>query len=277
VSGPGRPAPHRSLVPAVAVLAGAGLLAVLAPVLIPPGAVDVVGVHGPSLAPPSLRYPLGTDEFGLSVLTLTLAGARLSVGVGFIAATLAVAVGALVGLTAGVLRGPAAAALTWIMDWFLMLPQVPLAIAFVAVLSPGLRALVLVIALTSWAPVARVIRTAVLAAKAQPYLDRVRALGAGNWHITRVHLLPDVMPVIAVNWALTLANAILAEAAFSYLGLGAPAEISWGSMLRQASTSGALSAGAWWYVLPPGLAVIIVVLAAGGCANAISSAQTQQY
>jgi peptide/nickel transport system permease protein len=273
---PGRPAARRSLLVSSAILAGFALLAVLAPVLIPAESLDVVDSDGPPLAPPSARFPLGTTEFGLSVLSLTLAGARLSVGVGFIAATVAVAIGALVGLAAGVLRGRAAAALVWIMDWFMMLPQVPLAIAFVAVLRPGLRALVLVIVLTSWAPVGRVVRTAVLAAQAQPYLDRVRALGAGHWYIARVHLLPDVLPVIAVNGALTLANAILAEAAFSYLGLGAPGEVSWGSMLRQASRAGALTGGAWWYVLPPGLAVVIVVLAAGICANAISSAQAQQ-
>ena len=269
--------PRRPLVVASATLAGFALLALLAPVLIAPESLDVVTAHGPTLAPPSTRFPLGTDENGLSVLLLTLAGARLSVGVGFIAAGLAVVVGALAGVTAGVLRGRPAAALVWIMDWFLMLPQVPLAIAFVAVLSPGLTALVLVIVVTSWAPIGRVVRTAVLAAQAQPYLDRVRALGAGNWYIARVHLLSEVLPVIAVSAALALANAILAEAAFSYLGLGAPSEISWGSMLRQASVSGALTAGAWWYVLPPGLAVIIVVLAAGICANAISSASTQQY
>ena len=268
---------RRPLVVASAILAGFALLALLAPVLIAPESLDVVTANGPILAPPSTRFPLGTDENGLSVLLVTLAGARLSVGVGFIAAGLAVLVGALVGVTAGVLRGRPAAALTWIMDWFLMLPQVPLAIAFVAVLSPGLPALVLVIVVTSWAPIGRVIRTAVLAAQAQPYLDRVRALGAGNWYIARVHLLSEVLPVIAVNAALALANAILAEAAFSYLGLGAPSDVSWGSMLRQASVSGALTAGAWWYVLPPGLAVIIVVLAAGICANAISLVSTQQY
>jgi peptide/nickel transport system permease protein len=258
------------------VLAGFALLAGLGPALIPDAALDVVRSHGPALAPPSSRFPLGTDENGLSVLLLTLQGARLSVGVGFVAASLAVILGTVVGLASGVLPRRSAGAVTWIMDWFLMLPQVPLAIAFVAVLRPGPTALVVVIVLTSWAPVGRVVRTAVLAAQGQPYLDRVRALGGGPWYVARVHLLPDVLPVVAVNGALTLANAILAEAAFSYLGLGAPGDVSWGSMLRQASVSGALSAGAWWYVLPPGLAVIVVVLAAGICANAVPTARSVQ-
>jgi peptide/nickel transport system permease protein len=249
------------------------LLAIFAPLLIPRESLSVISAPGPAFAPPSARFPLGTDENGLSVLKLVLVGSRVSIGVGFLATAAAIGVGSLVGLLTGALRGRPAAGLKWVMDWFLTLPQVPLAIALVAVLRPGLMTLVLAIAVTSWAPIARVLRAAVLAARSQPYLDRVRGLGAGEWYLARVHLLPDVMPVVLANGALTLANAILAEAAFSFLGLGEPSQVSWGSMLRQASVSGALTAGAWWYVLAPGLAVIIVVVAAG--AGAISSAQPE--
>jgi peptide/nickel transport system permease protein len=262
----------RAVLTAAGVLGVFALVALLAPMLIPDHSLSVVAAQGQPLQPPSLRYPLGTDEHGLSVLTLALAGARVSLGVGFFATVLAVGVGALVGLGAGSLRGWPAATLVWITDWFLTMPQVPLAITLVAVLRPGIIPLVLAIGLTSWAPVARVVRASVLGARSRPHLDRVRALGAGEWYIARIHLLPEVMPVIALSSALTLANAILAEAAFSFLGLGDPAAVSWGSMLRQASASGALTGGAWWYLLTPGLAVIVVVLAAGICANAVRTA-----
>jgi peptide/nickel transport system permease protein len=267
---------RRPVLVALGVLGCFAVVAALAPILIGPGALSVTAATAPPLAPPSLRHPFGTDENGLSVLTLTAVGARLSMTVGALATVGAVGVGTAVGMAAGVLSRRPAALLTWLTDWFLTMPQVPLAITLVAVLRPGVAPLVLAIALTSWAPVARVVRAAVLVARSQPYLDRVRGLGAGDWHLARVHLLPDVMPIIAVNGALTLANAILAEAAFSFLGLGDAAQVSWGSMLRQASLSGALTAGAWWYLLAPGLAVIAVVLAAGVCATN-PSGQTEQY
>lgn len=245
------------------------LLAALGPLLVPATALSVVDAQAPPFAAPSPAHPMGTDSNGLSVLALVVAGARVSISVGLLATAAAIGLGVVAGLGAGILpRGPAAV-LTWLVDWFLTLPQLPLAIVLVAVLRPGLAALVLAIALTSWAPVARVIRAAVLVARSQPHLDRVRSLGAGAWYVARAHVLVQVLPVIAVNTALTLANAVLAEAAFSYLGLGDPDQVSWGSMLHQANLTGALSAGAWWLVLAPGLAVITVALAAGTCAAAV--------
>jgi peptide/nickel transport system permease protein len=268
--------PRRSLALAAAMLAGAVLIAALAPVLVPAEALDVTAANGPQLAPPGPGHLLGTDEGGLSVLALTVAGARVSLGVGGSAAALAVVAGTLVGLAAGTLRRGPATALLWFTDFFLVLPQIPVALALVAVLRPGPLPVVLAIALTGWAPVARVVRSAVLTARAQPYLERVRGLGAGGRHLALAHLLPDVLPVVAVSGALTLANAVLAEAAFSFLGLMRPGQVSWGSMLRSAAQSGALSAGAWWYVLPPGLAVVAVVLAAGICANAVRTASWRE-
>ena len=257
---------------APAVLVAFALAALLAPVLSPDDALSVVAARGPQLAAPSAAYPFGTDEHGRSVLALTLAGARLSLLVGAAATAGAVAAGALVGVVTGALPRPWAAPLLWVTDWFLVLPQVPVAVALAAVLRPGTVALVLAITLTSWAPVARVLRAAVLAARSQPYVERVRALGAGTGHVVRAHLLPHLLPVIAVNAALLFANALLAEATFSFLGLGVPTQVSWGGMLRSAGRSGALTAGAWWYLLAPGLAIVAVVLAAGAAAGVLRGA-----
>jgi peptide/nickel transport system permease protein len=107
-------------------------------------------------------------------------------------------------------------------------------------------------------------------------VERVRALGAGTGHVVRAHLLPHLLPVIAVNAALVFANAILAEATFSFLGLGVPTQVSWGGMLRSAGRSGALTAGAWWYLLAPGLAIVAVVLAAGAAAGVLRGAPARE-
>ena len=245
------------------------LLAAAGPAVVPDRAVDPVLATGPILSPPSWRRPLGTDENGLSVLALTLSGARMSVLVALAATAAVMIAGTLVGVLAGHVAGPLRALLDAVTEWFLVLPQVPLAIALAAVLPPGAATVVLAVSLTSWAPVARTLRSGVLTVEAQPYLERVRALGAGHVHQLRVHVIPAIGPLLLANATLTAANAILAESTLSFLGLGGPDQLSWGTMLRHAATAGAVTAGAWWYVLPPGLAIIALVLALGALARAV--------
>lgn len=241
----------------------AGLLVLLFALswAVPGTAVQVTGATGPPLAPPSRDFPLGTDENGLSVLALTLYGARRSLLVGVLATLAAVAVGASVGVLAGHFSGWPDAVLGRVTEWFLVLPSLPLAITLGAVLGPGIAPLVIAIAATSWAAMARVTRAAVISVESEPYLERSRALGAGHRHLLRTHVLPAIAPVVAANTTLNLASALLSEAALSFLGLGEPGLVSWGSMLRQAGTSGAVTAGAWWYLLAPGCAITAVVLA----------------
>src|SRR5262249_1418590 len=219
------------------VLAAFVLLAVLSPVLVPASSRRVIDATGPELAAPSGRYPLGTDENGLSVLALLVAGARQSLLVGFLATGLAVGFGTLVGTVTGYFRGALSVGLRWLTEWFLVLPQVPFAMALASVLPPGAGPLVLAIAVTSWAGVAGVVRAGVLAARTRPHLQRVAALGAGHWHRIRFHIVPATLPLVAANATLTLANAVLAEATLSFLRLGDPGQPSWGAMLRQASVS----------------------------------------
>jgi peptide/nickel transport system permease protein len=254
---------------AVLTVAAFVLLAAAGPAVVADRAVDPVLATGPILAPPSWRLPLGTDENGLSVLALTLRGARLSVLVALAATAAVMTAGTLVGVLAGHVAGPPRRVLDALTEWFLVLPQVPLAIALAAVLPAGAATVVLAVSLTAWAPVARTVRSGVLAVEAQPYLERVRALGAGHVHQLRVHVIPAIGPLLLANATLTAANAILAESTLSFLGLGAPDQLSWGGMLRHAATAGAVTAGAWWYVLPPGLAIIAFVLALGALARAV--------
>jgi peptide/nickel transport system permease protein len=256
----------------VGTLAGCLLVAAAAPLLVPPRTLSVIDAPGAPLAAPSAGYPLGTDENGVSVLALTIAGTRTSLQVGLLATALGVGLGTAVGLVTAHASRWRAAPLNLVTELFLVLPQVPFAMVLGSVLRPGAGAMVLAIALTSWAGIARVVNSAVHVVRAQPYLERVRALGARRWHQVLVHIWPAVLPLVAVNATLTLANAVLAEATLSFLGLGDPLRPSWGSMLRRASMSGAAAAGAWWYFLPPGLAIITVVLVVGACGRAVGVA-----
>jgi peptide/nickel transport system permease protein len=128
------------------------------------------------------------------------------------------------------------------------------------VLGQGPVSITVAIAVTSWTATARLVRAQTLAVEARPFVERARALGAGNTQIMLRHVLPNVMPLILVSSTLTVASAILSETTLTFLGLGDPTDISWGSMINQAFTQGAITAGAWWYVLPPGLAIVVVVL-----------------
>jgi peptide/nickel transport system permease protein len=245
----------------LAVLITVVLLALLAPLLADAQGLDVTQATGDPLSPPTSGYPLGTDEAGRSVLTLLLWGARISLFVGFLATLISMVIGTLVGICAGHFRGWGGGLLDRFTDWFLVIPYLPLAIVLATVLGRSLFNVALVIGVTSWAGTARIIRAQTLAVSSRPYLERARVLGAGNWHQMSRHILPNVSPLIFANTTLTVAVAILAETTLSFLGLGDPLSVSWGSMLDSAFTVGALSTGSWWYIVPPGLCVVVVVLA----------------
>ncbi len=145
-------------------------------------------------------------------------------------------------------------------DWFIALPALPLAIALAAVLGQGDASITIAIAVTSWSGTARLIRAQTLAVEARPFIERAKALGAGDAQLMARQVLPNVAPFILVSGTLTVASAILSETTLTFLGLGNPTDVSWGSMINQAFNQGAVTSGAWWYILPPGLAILIVVL-----------------
>jgi peptide/nickel transport system permease protein len=213
------------------------------------------------LQAPSLSHPLGTTESGADVLSQLMAGARVSIVVGFAAGAISAVVGTAVGLSSGYFGGWTDRGLDALENWFLVLPTLPLMIVLARVLSPSLVVLILVIGLTSWAGTGRVVRAQVLTLRERAFVERSRALGASDGHIIRVHILPNTLPLVFANTVLIVAVAILSEAALSFLGLGDPTRISWGSMLENAFDAGAPTAGAWWYVVPPGLCITAVVVA----------------
>ncbi|WP_026930392.1 ABC transporter permease [Glycomyces tenuis] len=262
---------QRSGMVGLVVLGAIVLLALAAPLLIDASALSVTQATGGRMSPPSAEFPLGTDETGRSVLALTVWGTRLSLLIGLTATVAAILVGTLVGITSGHVGGWYGWIALRVSDWFMVLPSLVVAIALLAVLGRSFATTVAVIALVSWSSTARLVRAQTLTVQARPYLERARALGAGHWHQMTRHILPNVLPLVLASATLLVPSAILMESSLAWLGLGDPNVVSWGSILNRASSNGAVSAHAWWYLLPPGLAILIVVAAFMMCGRALEA------
>ena len=245
------------------------VVALLAPLVVSSDGLDATQATGRPLDPPSWDFPFGTDDLGRSVLTLTIWGSRVSLLVGFTATLLSILIGAVIGIAAGYLGGWRENILMRVTDWFLVIPFLPLAIVLASLLGRSMFNIILVIGVTSWPGTARLVRAQTLSVKTRPYVERARALGAGTWHTITRHILPNVFPLIFANTILVVAVAILSETTLSFLGLGDPLRVSWGSILEFAFSAGAGGAGAWWWLVPPGVAIVLVVLAFTMCGYAL--------
>ncbi|QQQ79786.1 ABC transporter permease [Saccharothrix sp. 6-C] len=252
-------------------LAVIAALAVLAPLVTDTSGLDVTRATARPWEPPSAQHWLGTDHNGRSVLLLTWWGTRISLVVGLAATVLSVLIGTVVGIAAAHFGGWVSAVLMRFTDFFLVLPSLVLAIALSTVLPRGLGTIVLAIGVTSWPATARLVRAQTLAVEARPFIERSRALGGGHAHVIGRHVLPAVLPLVFVNTTLTVASAIVAESTLSFLGLGDPTRVSWGSLLHAANMHGAVSQRAWWFLVPPGLGVVCVVLAFTLCGRALET------
>lgn len=230
-----------------------------------------INATGGRLDPPNTEFWLGTDEVGRSLLLQIIWGARISLQVGILAAALAVSLGTIIGLFAAHFGGWISWLLMRLTDWFIVLPGLVLAIALVGALGPSRSTIVIAIGLTSWAGTARLVRSQTMSIEGRAYLERAKALGAGHWHQMTRHVLPNLMPLVLASATLQVSSAILSEAALSFLGLGDPSQVSWGNILQRAFDAGAISAGAWWYLMPPGVAILLVVLAFTLCGRALET------
>lgn len=262
---------HRAGVLGLAALTLFALIALTAPLTVGSHVQSVTDAPGRPMESPSARFPLGTDQFGRNLLGLVVWGARVSLLVGLLAAVLSVAIGALIGITAGHFRGWYATVLMRITDWFLVMPTLVLAIALATVMTRSLGTIILAIGVTTWPTTARLVRAQTLAVESRPYIERAKALGGGHWHIMTRHVLPNVMPLVLAQTTLIISSAILAEATLAFLGLGDPTIVSWGGLLQDAREAGAVSAGKWWYLVPPGIAIAVVALAFTLCGRAVES------
>ncbi|MEU9194651.1 ABC transporter permease [Streptomyces hundungensis] len=262
---------HRAGLYGLAGLAVIALVALTAPLTVGADVQSVTSAPGSALESPSGRFPLGTDQFGRSLLGLLVWGARISLAVGLLAAALSVAIGTLVGILAGHYGGWLSTALMRITDWFLVMPTLVLAIVLATVMSHSVWTVILAIGVTSWPTTARLVRAQTIAVESRPYIERARALGGGHRHIMSRHVLPNVMPLVLAQTTLGISNAILTEATLAFLGLGDPTVVSWGGMLQDAREAGAVSSGHWWYLAPPGIAIALVALSFTLCGRAVEA------
>jgi peptide/nickel transport system permease protein len=223
-------------------------------------------------ARPSSAHRLGTDDGGKDVFSAFVYGSRVSLIVGFAASMISMLIGGTVGLVAGFYGGRIGNFLMRLTDIFLVIPDLPLMIVIVAIVGPSLWNIIFVIGLLGWTGTARIVRSQALSLKERQFVTRARALGAGNFYILRRHIFPLVLPLMVANTVLVISLSILEESTLSFLGLGDPTTLSWGGMLNFAFTRGAISAGAWWALVAPGLGIVWVVLACTLVGNTLEEA-----
>jgi peptide/nickel transport system permease protein len=264
---------NRLGVAGLVMLALAILVAFLAPWIAPydPEASIHVTIED-IYAPPSAEHWLGTDDGGKDVFSAFVFGSRVSLVVGFAASLISMLIGGVVGLVAGFYGGRIGNFLMRLTDIFLVIPDLPLMIVIVAIVGPSLWNIIFVIGILGWTGTARIVRAQALSLKERQFVTRARAIGAGNFHILRRHILPLVLPLMVANTVLVISLSILSESTLSFLGLGDPTTLSWGGMLNFAFTRGAISAGSWWALVAPGLGIVWVVLACTLVGNTLEEA-----
>lgn len=242
-----------------AIVTGVALTAALAPLLAP---YDPRAVAGPSLAAPSGRFLLGTNDVGQDILSQLIWGARSAVVVAGLAAVLALVVGVLVGATAGLAGGWMDTAAMRLVDVFLAVPALPLLILIAALAGPSRATVLLAMGLAAWPSIARVVRGQTLTLARRGYVTAAQGFGARRLYIVRRHLVPALGPVIAANFVYWAGAAVVLQAGLAFLGLSDPTEISWGGVLNRAlNHEGIYYTSEWaWWVLPAGLAITVTSL-----------------
>lgn len=219
-----------------------------------PGQIDLQA----ALLPPSAAHPMGTDPLGRDVLSRIIYGARVSLKVGFVAVGLATLIGLGIGALAGFYGGWVDFWLMRLVDLMLCFPSFFLILAVIALLEPSIWNIMVVIGLTNWMGVARLVRAEFLSLREREFVVAARALGASDFRLMVRHMLPNALAPVMVSATLGVAGAILTESALSFLGLGVqPPTPSWGNILTAGKDNIEI---AWWLSLFPGLAILITVM-----------------
>ncbi len=239
------------------IVAALFIISFLAPYLTPynPSAIDAYHV----LMPPSAQHLMGTDELGRDVFARVLYGARISLLVGFVAVGIYIVIGTLIGLVSGFYGSWIDSILMRFVDIMLCFPTFFLILAVIAMIGPSIWLIMIVIGLTNWMGVARLVRAEVLSLRERDFILAAKTIGASDLRIIFRHILPNAMGPVLVAATLGVGGAILTESALSFLGIGVQPPIpSWGNIL----TSGKdYIEFAWWLSLYPGLAILVTVLA----------------
>lgn len=231
-------------------------VAVFAPLLSPYNPDDIDRKH--ILVSPDIHHPLGTDDLGRDVLSRMIWGARISLAVGFVAVGIATVIGIFFGALAGYYGGWAERIIMRFIDIMLTIPTFFLILAVIAFIEPSIWNIMIVIGLTSWMGVARLVRAEFLSIKEREYVLAAKAIGASDFRIIFRHIMINSMAPVLVSAVLGIAGAVLVESALSFLGIGVqPPTPSWGNILTLGKDNIEI---AWWLSVFPGLAILITVL-----------------
>jgi peptide/nickel transport system permease protein len=261
----------RSAMLGLAVLGVLAILAVAAPLVTPydcKAQLDSIALKN---APPSLLHPFGTDEFSRDVLSRVICGSRVSLSIAFLSVVVAATVGTAYGAVAGYVGGFVDAVLMRVVDALLSIPRVLLLIA-VATLWHGLSipGIVLLLGLTGWFGVSRLVRSLVLSSREDEFVTAARALGAGHARILWLHIIPQVIAPVLVAATLAVGNVVVIEAGLTFLGMGVQGgDASWGSIFHDGM---GWIPSAWWVSVSPGVALIVTVLAVNLVADGLREA-----
>lgn len=236
-----------------------GALALLAPIVAPYDPAAQGDIVASRYLAPSATHWMGTDKFGRDIYSRVLYGARISLSIGFLAVAIGVGLGAAIGAVAGYFRGWVDGLLMRLTDLMLAIPRLVLLIVVIALFEPSLTLVVLVLGLTGWMPIARIVRAEILSLREREFIQAARALGMSDARIIARHLLPNAMAPIIVYATLGIGNTILTEVALSFLGLGVqPPTPSWGNMISDGRDA---LLTAWWIATFPGLAIVFTTIA----------------
>ena len=246
------------------------LVAILAPYIAPyeplarqyqtPDEILIAKWVEPSLLGANTNHLLGTTASGYDIFSQLVFGTRAALLVGLLAAIFTAGIGTLVGLIAGYYGGLIDDALMRLVDFMYGLPLLPTVIVLVALTGPSLWNIILAVIILQWRATARVIRSQALSLRERPFVKAAQVAGASDWHIISRHLAPNVLPMSFLYGSFAIAWAILTEAGVSFIGLGDPNTVSWGTMLQGARAYSALSFGAWWWFVPPGVCIGLLVI-----------------
>jgi peptide/nickel transport system permease protein len=233
-----------------------GLVALFAPIIAPynPGQIDIDNI----LTAPSVSHIFGTDSLGRDLFSRMVYGARISLMVGFIAVGIAALIGIALGAIAGYYGKWIDSLVMRFVDIMLCFPTFFLILAVIALLEPSITNIMIIIGVTSWMGISRLIRAEILSLKERDFIYAERAIGASDFRIITRHLIPNAMAPVLVSITLGVAGAILMESSLSFLGIGVqPPTPSWGNILSEGKS--VMGAG-WWMMVFPGMAIFITVL-----------------
>jgi len=231
------------------------LIALFAPLLAPHAPNERVA--RPHEAP-SAEHVLGSTRMGRDVLSQTIHGTRTSLGIGLLTGLIVTVIGVAVGVTAGYAGGKVDEALNLLTNMVLVIPNLPLILVLAAFVGQaGPLVVAGIIGLTAWGWGARVVRAQTLSLRQRDYILAAELIGEPGWRIVAVELLPNLVSIIGFNLIGSILYAVVTEATLSFLGLGDPFSVSWGSMLYHAQSTSAIQVGAWWEVAAPALALVL--------------------